>query len=108
MERTSCYGIFTKYTAIHTWGEGAPNAAGHRVAQGALHPAGQDGQQHAGDPAQTLAAGEVLAPRTGNRGVYEGLLLWLPEAQHPPKPAVCTHLQVRSRVRSHVKPTGQM
>lgn len=76
----------------HTRGEGAPNVAGHGVSQDALRPAGQDRQQQAGDPAQALAAGEALARRAGNLRALEGFLPWLPEAEHPPKPAECTYL----------------
>lgn len=84
-----------------TWREGAADAAGHREPQGALQPAGQDEQQQPRHPAQTLAAGEVLAPRAGHGGAEQGLLLWLPEAQHPPKAAVCAHLQVGATLRRH-------
>lgn len=61
-----------------TWGQGQPDSAGHRIAEGTLHPAGQDGQQQAGDTAQALAACEALAPRAGNRGVNEDVFLCLP------------------------------
>lgn len=81
-------------TGIHTWRQGAPDAAGYRVAQSALRPLRQDVQQHSGHPVQTLTAGEVLAPRAGNCGDDEGLLLGLPEAQHPPQPVESTYLKV--------------
>lgn len=61
-----------------TWGQGQSDSAGHRIAEGTLHPAGQDVQQQAGDPAQALAACEALAPRAGNRGVNEDVFLCLP------------------------------
>lgn len=76
----------------YTWREGATNAAGHGVAQGALHPAGHDREQQTGEPVQALAACETVACRTGNRGANEGALLWLPEAQDQPEPAVCAYL----------------
>lgn len=79
-----------------TWREGATNAAGHGVAQGGLRPAGHDGQQQAGEPVQALAACDTVARRTGSHGAQQGALLWLPEAQDQPKPAVGANLQGRS------------
>lgn len=79
-----------------TWGEGAPDAAGHRVAHGALHPAGQDVEQQAGHRAQALAAGEALARRTANRSRNMDSLR-LPEAQSPQKPATQTDLERKRR-----------
>lgn len=72
-----------------TWGEGASDAAGHRVPQGALQPLRQDGQQQAGHPVQTLPAGEVLTTGAGD----DALLLRPSEAQRPPKAAVSAHLR---------------
>lgn len=70
--------LFDNKQHAPTWGQGQSDSAGHRIAEGTLHPAGQDGQQQAGDPAQALAACEALAPRAGNRGVNEDVFLCLP------------------------------
>lgn len=87
-----------------TWGEGASDATGHGVPQGALRPLRQDGQQQAGHPVKTLAAGEVLTTRAGDNGLVLGPL----EAQHPPKPAVSAYLRQRSRVSIEPKRRRQL
>lgn len=87
-----CLNLYFKHRFAltgQTWGEGAPDAAGHGVSQGALHPLRQDGQQQAGHPVQTLTAGEVLTTGAGD----DGLLLRPSVAQHPPKPAVSAYLR---------------
>lgn len=77
---------------VDTWREGTTDGSGQRVAQGALHPAGQDVEQQAGDWVQALATGETLARRSGDSWGNLLLLLGVPEPQHPPKAMICMDL----------------
>ena len=84
----------------HTWGEGAADAGGDRVAEGALHAAGQDGHDDAGDTAEALQARAARAGRSGHHGGHHGGHfggVFRPEPEHVPNTAVCTNLAVNDR-----------
>lgn len=78
---------------IVTWGQRAPNAARHRVAQGGLRPGGKDAQQQPGDPVEALPAGEVLAHGAGNHGDGGGCIFRRRSTKHPPKSSEGPQLQ---------------
>ena len=84
-----------RITGEHTWGEGAADVGGDRVAQGALHAVGQDDHDDAGDPAEALQA---LAARTGRSGTQDGHFggAFRSKPEHVPETSVGTNLAAKN------------